>query len=103
MYPCVCTCMCVCVRVSVHMCVCHCAMWPHSSFSYISALTRYIFIPQSPPHTHRVVFTLSTYTSHTYVRERERNLYKMHPSGAYLAHVALPALQWSTGSIDWYT
>ena len=24
----------------------------------------------------------------------------MHPSGAYLTHVALPALQWSTGSIQ---
>ena len=26
----------------------------------------------------------------------------MHPSGAYLGHVALPALQWGTGSIDLY-
>ena len=43
---------------------------------------------------------IHTHHTHTYTKEREKNL---HPSGAYLTRVALPALQWSTGSIDLYT
>ena len=61
-YVSMCVYVCVlCVRVSVRMCMSLRTVWPHSSFSYISAFTRHVFfIPQSPPlPTYSVVFTLS--------------------------------------------
>ena len=61
-YVSMCVYMCVCVCTYVCMSLRTCTVWPHSSFSYISGLTRhdiFLFTNPPPPHTYRVVFTLS--------------------------------------------